>query len=123
MSKHVAPEGLGLLGSQISTCILVLEYELAGCGLSLCFQCWAIPELDLVFFFPALGFISLWTPLTKSRALTSSWIKLNSLLKRSSNELNFRELGKLTLLLLWHRLWSRLEQEVGVLELHDTGEG
>lgn len=75
------------------------------------------------FFFPALGFISLWTPLTKRRALTSSWIKLNSLLKRSSNELNCRELGKLTLLLLWHRLWSRLEQEVGVLELHDTGEG
>lgn len=32
-----------------------------------------------------------------------------------------RELGELTLLLLWHRLWSRLEQEVGVLELQGTG--
>lgn len=118
-AKTCSSEHLGLLGSQISTCILVLEYELAGCGPSLCFQCWAVPELDL--FFPALRFISLWNPLTKSRALTSSWIKLSSLIKRSSNELHCRELGKLTLLLLWHRLWSRLEQEVGVLELHDTG--
>lgn len=61
----------GMLGSQISICILVFgrdpfKYELVGHGPLLCFQHWGDFRAQVALVFPALAFTNFQHPLAKS---------------------------------------------------------